>query len=383
MRLGEHEFGTRELNALIERYLPIWDELSLAIESTPFRQLGLRERFRLDWPQEDALLRQRLARTRQLRDVFLRLIVGERVRYVELAECIDELLGVVLDSPWRAMHLALVHTYRWAGADDEQAGHDADISLASHGPASLAEHAYSVALVAIGVAARLGWSPTEVRHAGLTGLLQDVGTLLLPAQARPSGEPGDAITGAWQRHPALSLYTLRDLEGLPDAVRRGIHQHHERENGQGYPDRLPPARISPLAKVSALADAYMAPLEAVRGKPPALPRDAMLGLLAGMKDKQWESGCLRSLLAAVGLYPAGSVVRLNTGRKAVVLASPPDAPDRPIVLVLPATAGNALPVDLRQPENRGLRVRAAEPRWMNRRLPELSPFVANPLRASA
>ncbi len=92
---------------------------------------------------------------------------------------------------------------------------------------------------------------------------------------------------------------------------------------------------------------------------------------------------MRALLAAVGLYPAGSVVRLSTGRKAVVLASPPDAPDRPIVLVLPATERQALPVDLRRPEHRAWQVRAAEPRWMNRQLPELSPFAANPLRASA
>ena len=383
MRIGEHEFGTRELNALIDRYRPAWDEPPLAVEASAFRTLSQRERFRLDWPQEEALLRQRLARTRQLRALFLRFLTGEPVPYEELAELVNELLGVYLDSPWRAAHLALVHTYRWSGADDDRAGHDADAALASHGPASLAEHAYSTALVSIGIAARLGWSAAEVRQAGMTGLLQDVGTLLLPPQARPTAEPGSAITGAWQRHPALSLYALQSLTGLPEVVRRAIYQHHERENGQGYPDRLSAKRISPLAKVSALADAYMAPLEAVRGTPPALPRDALLGLLAETRDKVWETGCMRALLAAVGLYPAGSVVRLSTGRKAVVLASPPDAPDRPIVLVLPATERQALPVDLRRPEHRALQVRAAEPRWMNRQLPELSPFGANPLRASA
>ncbi len=383
MRIGEQEFGTRELNDFIARAAREWEKLPLEIETSVFRRLALRERLRADWPEEEALLRFRLARVRLVQDILTRLMHGNRVHLAEVREIVDELVGVLLDSPWRAAHLALVHTYRWAGPDDDRTGHDADGSVATRGPAALAEHAYSTALVSIGVATHLGWAAPDVRHAGLTALLQDVGTLLVPQRGRRE-EPDDApFTSAWQRHTALSVYALRAIERLPDAVRRAVYQHHERLDGQGFPEHLPAGRISALARVTALADAYIAPLEAKRGTPPNLPTQSLLDLLAEAKSKCWERDDVRALARLVGLYPPGSIVKLDSGLRALVLATPASAPQRPIVLpFVSSNAENPEPIDLRRPECRALRIRSAEPRWLHRHLPQVGPTAA-PLRASA
>ncbi|MGQ0626590.1 MAG: HD domain-containing phosphohydrolase, partial [Phycisphaerales bacterium] len=101
---------------------------------------------------------------------------------------------------------------------------------------ALAEHAYTALGLCVSMAARLGWSRTDIRHAGLAALLADAGMRLVHEDIRSSPAAlDDAELNRMRRHVALSGLLSTEIDGLPEAVTLAIMQHHERDDGTGYP----------------------------------------------------------------------------------------------------------------------------------------------------
>jgi len=122
---------------------------------------------------------------------------------------------------------------------------------------NLAGHSRRVADLARKIANKLGLSPKEAQDVFLAGLLHDIGKIGLPDAllAKPVSQMNGDDLGAYRKHPAKgeqSLMALEDLRGAAAIIRA----HHERFDGQGFPDGLSGLSIPMGARILALANDY-------------------------------------------------------------------------------------------------------------------------------
>lgn len=265
------------------------------------------------WPDAGRLAEYRAGRVRVCGKVLGRIVAGLRTSVVEPLGIVDELIEKLRKFPQRFTQLALLK------------------------PSSqdfLAEHAYSTAALSIATAARLQWSENDVRLAGLTALLADVGMALLPRELRSSTRPlTDIETNRIFRHPVQGVILLDAVSDLPEIVRMAVYQHHERENGAGYPTGARGSSICDLAKVVAVADAFAAATESRPYRPRKRPYDALEEMIQLGSQGMYARRVVRALVESTGLFPVGSFVKLNTGEVAQVVGAHADHVDRPVVVV--------------------------------------------------
>jgi putative nucleotidyltransferase with HDIG domain len=119
-----------------------------------------------------------------------------------------------------------------------------------------AGHSAAVAAYARDIATRLGLSPDQQQLAHLAGLVHDIGKIGLPPGLLEKVGP---LTRDERRqmeaHPAIGERILRNVEGYEE-IADVVRHHHERMDGQGYPDGLSASDVPILARVLAVADAY-------------------------------------------------------------------------------------------------------------------------------
>lgn len=121
-----------------------------------------------------------------------------------------------------------------------------------------AGHSAAVAIYSRDIAARMGLPEDDQAKIYLCGLVHDIGKIGLPAGLLE--KPG-ALTlderRLMQEHSAIGERILANVEQYED-IARIVRHHHERIDGEGYPDRLQGDEIPLLSRIIAVADAYNA-----------------------------------------------------------------------------------------------------------------------------
>jgi putative nucleotidyltransferase with HDIG domain len=119
-----------------------------------------------------------------------------------------------------------------------------------------AGHSAAVAVFARDIAGRLGLNSTEQDLAHLCGLVHDIGKVGLPAGLLE--KPGPLTLDErrqMEEHSVIGERILENVEGY-EKIARVVRYHHERIDGQGYPDGLRADQIPLLARIIAVADSY-------------------------------------------------------------------------------------------------------------------------------
>ena len=167
---------------------------------------------------------------------------------------------------------------------------------------------------------------------GVAALLHEVGMVKLPQNvylSRRALEPHEQK--AILTHPVLGFNILKSFD-FPLTVTLAALEHHERENGTGYPRRLTGERISLYAKIIAVACSY----EALSSQRPYKEaKDGYTGMLELLKNegKKYDDTVVRALVFSLSIYPIGLYVQLSSGRKGQVVDVNPENPRFPIVQV--------------------------------------------------
>jgi HD-GYP domain-containing protein (c-di-GMP phosphodiesterase class II) len=121
-----------------------------------------------------------------------------------------------------------------------------------------AGHSAAVAIYSRDIAARMGLPKSVQDRVYLCGLVHDIGKIGLPAGLLE--KPG-ALTleerNVMKEHSAIGERILRNVDGYAD-IALVVRHHHERVDGEGYPDRLRADEIPLLSRIIAVADAYNA-----------------------------------------------------------------------------------------------------------------------------
>lgn len=165
---------------------------------------------------------------------------------------------------------------------------------------NVAGHSRRVADLARKIAAEMGMDGRQCNDVFLAGLLHDIGKIGLPdgLLAKPSTKMNGEELGLWRKHPAKGEQALMALEELRSAARL-IRSHHERYDGQGYPDGLAGLAIPPGARILALANEYDSHLQGTLTGTRLHEDDAKQAIVQG-RGKRYDPEVVDAFLRVVG-----------------------------------------------------------------------------------
>ncbi|MBS7562044.1 MULTISPECIES: HD-GYP domain-containing protein [Pseudomonas] len=222
---------------------------------------------------------------------------------------------------------------------------DALISLARLKNADDYTYMHSVAVCALmlATARQLGLSEDYIRLAGIAGLLHDVGKLTIPDSIL--NKPQKLSDTEFERvklHPEAGGAILRQSPDVDALVLDVCLHHHEKADGSGYPHRLAGNQISLFAQMGAVCDVY----DAVTSNRPYNrgwdPAEAIQRMSTW--KGHFDQRVFQAFVKSVGIYPVGALVRLKSGRLAVVIEQNPKSLLTPKVRVFFSTRSN-LPLE--------------------------------------
>ena len=193
-----------------------------------------------------------------------------------------------------------------------------DISLLKVSDEYTFKHSVDVATMAMIIAKKLGMSQQEIYDIGIAGLLHDIGKSKIPTNIlnKPSKLTEDEFE-VIKRHSVYGYQILKDKKDISDGIKLAVLQHHEKNNGTGYPMGVGAARICPFAKIITVVDIYDALVTERPYKQGFSQRDAVEMIMTMTAELDISS--LRGFMRSIILYPVGSVVKLSNGEAAKVV----------------------------------------------------------------
>lgn len=183
-------------------------------------------------------------------------------------------------------------------------------------------HSVAVCALMVGLGRQLGLNERLLMKVGLAGMLHDVGKATMPLEIlnRP-GKLTDDEFKVMRSHAVRGHELLTEGGGVGPVVLDVALHHHEKVDGTGYPHGLAGDQISSVAKMGAICDVYDAVTSDRPYKKGWSPAESLRQMV------QWkghfDTKVFQAFVRTVGIYPTGSLVKLRSGRLAVVMEQNP------------------------------------------------------------
>ena len=202
-------------------------------------------------------------------------------------------------------------------------------------------HSVAVCALMVSLAKQLELSPQDTREAGMAGLLHDIGKALMPQDVL--NKPG-ALTPAefaiMKGHPEAGHRMLVEGQGVGEAALDVCLHHHEKIDGKGYPHGLEGEAIGLFARMGAVCDVY----DAITSNRPYKvgwdPADSIQKMSTWTKGGHFDERIFQAFVRSVGIYPIGALVKLKSGKLAVVVEQGKKSLIEPVVRVFFSTKAN-------------------------------------------
>lgn len=195
-------------------------------------------------------------------------------------------------------------------------------------------HSVNVCVISIYVGLNCGYNKSKILELSLGAFLHDLGMIKVIDIASAPRPLNETEFQEVKKHPIYSANILNKIKDIQEEVLYIAQQTHERLNGKGYPHGLKSDKIHEYSKIVATIDVYEALTHPRPYHQPLQPHEAIRELLSINSTGFFEPPILKTLINAIGLYPIGSWVELNTGEIAKVISSNEDAPLRPKVNII-------------------------------------------------
>lgn len=192
-------------------------------------------------------------------------------------------------------------------------------------------HNVNVSAIAALIATWLKYPPESINAISLVGLLHDVGKSQLPPQLiNKPYKLTPADYEIYKTHAVLGAELVAKIPDIAQSIVAAVRDHHEREDGTGYPNGLTAPQIHPYAKIIAVADLYDEALTINADEPGALSPYVSLEKLHD------ELHCVDAKTAITFInnmnnFLSGNQVALTDGRKGRVVFVNTECPSKSMV----------------------------------------------------
>lgn len=179
-------------------------------------------------------------------------------------------------------------------------------------------HSVAVCALMIALGKQLDYQG-DLQSLGMAGLLHDIGKMSIPEDVlNKPGKLTDEEFSVVKSHPVRGWEMLKESFGVDEIALDVCLHHHERVDGRGYPDKVSGDDLSLVARMSAVCDVYDA-ITSDRCYKKGWEPAAALKKMAQWKDGHFDEEIFHAFVKTIGIYPTGTLVKLQSGRLGVVL----------------------------------------------------------------
>ncbi len=203
-------------------------------------------------------------------------------------------------------------------------------------------HMVNVSVLAMAQARSLNLDAALLCEFGFAALMHDIGKVNTPIEIL--NKP-DKLTPAefdvMKQHVVDGAHILRRTPEMPALAPVVAFEHHLRQDLSGYPEKVGPRDLNLCTQIVSIADVYDA-LRSNRIYRDGLPSERIRAIMTQRDSPAFNTKLLRRFINLMGLFPVGTLVRLESDEVAVVTHEHPSDPFRPRVKVLLDRGGVAL-----------------------------------------
>ena len=198
----------------------------------------------------------------------------------------------------------------------------------------LYSHSLASSVWATALGREIGLERDALRVVALGAMLLDIGKTRIPEEIL--GKPGKLDAGElalMRRHVEFSLEIVEEAGEVDPRVLEMVAHHHERHDGSGYPRGLKGDDIPVYGRIAGVVDTYDA---MITSRPYASTQSSYGALrqLRSLAGTEFQPELVDQFTQAIGMFPTGTLVLLNTGEVAVVTAQSRVRRLRPEIMVI-------------------------------------------------
>lgn len=198
----------------------------------------------------------------------------------------------------------------------------------------LLEHSINLAVLMGIFAKSLQLDRDTMQLAVIGAMLHDIGKVMIPdAVLHKPGKLSDDEFAIMRQHVVHSRELLKRTPGVGALTIRVAAEHHERMDGSGYPEGLHGCDICREGRMVAIADVYDT-ITADRCYHKGLPPTGAMKKLLEWSGTHLDQELVHRFIRSMGIYPVGSLVRLRSGKVAIVIEAGEKDQRMPIVKVI-------------------------------------------------
>ena len=165
----------------------------------------------------------------------------------------------------------------------------------------------------------MGIDRETIELVGIGGLLHDIGKMKVPDRIlNKPGKLTDKEFEIMKKHVGYSSFLLENTPGLTPTSISIATEHHERFDGSGYPLGIKGDEISQFGQMAAIVDVYDA-LTSDRIYHAGMEPTEVLKKMLEWSEHHFNTTLVHNFIRTIGIYPVGTLVRLESGYFAVVI----------------------------------------------------------------
>ncbi|MGC8685342.1 MAG: HD-GYP domain-containing protein [bacterium] len=203
-------------------------------------------------------------------------------------------------------------------------------------------HSVNVGILSLSIGQELGLKNEELLYVGLAGILHDIGKTRVKREIIL--KPARLTDEEWvemKKHPVHGKDIIYEIGGIGEKTAHFVLYHHLKYNLSGYPAPVGLTSQPEGSMIVAIADTYDS-MTTLRPYQKRFDPKESIEFISSKAGEDFEPEYVKAFIRALGIYPVGSVVRLDSNEVGVVTRANETNPQRPFLKLIFDENGNPL-----------------------------------------